>query len=209
MTDTHLKVSVFSSYQRLTIVLSSKSSHYLSFKKYILLVLQVSYSVLLIQLIFPFSLLGIEIYIPVWDFVLSYVLALMESKNPSRICTNSCLSPFKSLVQSCICCATKRTPSGTISYIIYIYIYIYLYSCTHASLCSWKTISPGKLHFPCACSSLSRRKKHQFSLKETKWGYWKHCNTFLYMAKYIMAKTYNGKTTVIFFYPKRYNACNL
>lgn len=77
MTDTHLKVSVFSSYQRLTIVLSSKSSHYLSFKKYILLVLQVSYSVLLIQLIFPFSLLGIEIYIPVWDFVLSYVLALM------------------------------------------------------------------------------------------------------------------------------------
>lgn len=127
MTDTHLKVSVFSSYQRLTIVLSSKSSHYLSFKKYILLVLQVSYSVLLIQLIFPFSLLGIEIYIPVWDFVLSYVLALMESKNPSRICTNSCLSPFKSLVQSCICCATKRTPSGTISYIIYIYIYISLF----------------------------------------------------------------------------------
>lgn len=140
MTDTHLKVSVFSSYQRLTIVLSSKSSHYLSFKKYILLVLQVSYSVLLIQLIFPFSLLGIEIYIPVWDFVLSYVLALMESKNPSRICTNSCLSPFKSLVQSCICCATKRTPSGTISYIIYIYIYLSIPA--HMLLCVHERPSP-------------------------------------------------------------------
>jgi len=68
----------FFSHEKLTIALSSNSCHYLSIRKNIPLAVQVIYSVLLIQLIFPFSLLGIELHILVKDFVFFFsILTLM------------------------------------------------------------------------------------------------------------------------------------